>query len=297
MQLDWLKSFCTINESGSFSKAADKLFCSQASISKQIRCLENELGYTLFDRNGKKFTLNNTGKIVYEHSQKIIDEISLMYRDLYNETRKQEEIITFGATNFIGIHLVPTRLSTFKSQNPDIAISFTIDFLNNIIHLLMIGQISFALLPECKFLRDESTIATQRFMEDEMLLVMAPTHPWATRPFITLPELETTSFLISQPNSATRHFLNQQFSACNITLKNLQNLYNIETIKQALFNGESVSILSKNSVCLELKHNLLCAVPIKDFPCTRELFVVHKKNKKLSIHDQRFIETFMTSKP
>ena len=73
-----LKTFCTVVEHDSFSKASEKLFCSQPAISKQIRSLENELGYPLFKREGKKISLNDNGKIVYEYSQKILKDISDM---------------------------------------------------------------------------------------------------------------------------------------------------------------------------------------------------------------------------
>ena len=58
--MDFLKleSFCKTVECGSMSKAAEALYCSQPALSKQIVALEKELGYPLFDRNGKKMTLN-----------------------------------------------------------------------------------------------------------------------------------------------------------------------------------------------------------------------------------------------
>ena len=58
--MDFLKlsSFCMIVDCGSMSKAAEVLYCSQPALSKQIAALEKEVGYPLFDRNGKKMTLN-----------------------------------------------------------------------------------------------------------------------------------------------------------------------------------------------------------------------------------------------
>ena len=49
-----LKTFCTVVEHDSFSKASEKLFCSQPAISKQIRSLENELGYPLLVLNHRR---------------------------------------------------------------------------------------------------------------------------------------------------------------------------------------------------------------------------------------------------
>lgn len=71
MDLDTLHSLCVIVEKGSFSKAAEALYCSQPAISKKIANLENELGYLLFDRDGKKCTLNQNGQEVYAFSKQV----------------------------------------------------------------------------------------------------------------------------------------------------------------------------------------------------------------------------------
>ncbi|MBQ8997496.1 MAG: LysR family transcriptional regulator, partial [Clostridium sp.] len=61
MNIEQLKTFCTVIEYGSFSKASEVLFCSQPAISKQIKSLERCLGFSLFDREGKKVNLNSNG--------------------------------------------------------------------------------------------------------------------------------------------------------------------------------------------------------------------------------------------
>jgi hypothetical protein len=54
MDLEKLLRFCAVVDYGSMSKAAETLYCSQPALSKQIIALEKEVGYPLFDRNGKK---------------------------------------------------------------------------------------------------------------------------------------------------------------------------------------------------------------------------------------------------
>lgn len=54
MNFDQLKYFLTIVKTGSFSEAADEMFISQSSMSKQIKALEHELGIDLFKREHSK---------------------------------------------------------------------------------------------------------------------------------------------------------------------------------------------------------------------------------------------------
>ena len=65
MNISQLRYFTTVAQLENVSKAADLLYLSQSSLSKNIAKLEEELGMPLFDRNGKKITLQN-GEIPIE---------------------------------------------------------------------------------------------------------------------------------------------------------------------------------------------------------------------------------------
>ena len=130
MDLQKMMSFCTIYECGSISKASEKLFCSQPALSKQISALESELGYPLFERNGKKVTINANGTIFYRFAKTVINDYALLKRDLYLENNKVLHEVRFGATNFIGTYLLPAVLSKFKSSYSSIPVNFMVDLCN-----------------------------------------------------------------------------------------------------------------------------------------------------------------------
>ena len=292
MYIQQLKSFCAIVEQGTISRAATLQHCSQPAMTKQLHSLEEELGQQLFAREGKKLTLNSFGQIVYSHSRKILAELEVMGGELNIANLLANNIVKFGATNLIGIHILPAKLAEFKAANLDCAIFSTVDFLNNIIRLLEADQISFAFLPECEYVHTQKNLQVVPFMRDEMLLLMSPKHPWAKRKSVKLKELEDVPFLISQPQSATRRYIEAALAKRHIVLKNQYDMYSIETIKQALLQGDEVSIISQGAVQMELHYKILVTVPLENFTCTRDLYVVWKKNKKLTNAEEKFILSF-----
>lgn len=291
MNIDKLKTFCTVVEYDSFSKASEKLFCSQPAISKQIRSLEKELEYPLFERDGKKIFLNENGKIVYRYSQRILKDISEMKYALIEQNSNSNPVVSFGATNFIGVHVITPQINKFKELFPDIPLTFTVDFTPGILKMLYHNKVSFAFISESNLLVNYPDIKTEFFKDDELVLVVPINHKWANKESVTLDDLLSEEFLLSQPSSAVRNFIEKQLAVKGISLKNQANLYNIEGIKQSLLNGHGISILPKKSVTTELKYNLLKEIPIENFKLTRKLFIAYKENKKFTQNELNFINS------
>lgn len=296
MNIDKLKTFCTVVESGSFSKASEELFCSQPAISKQISSLEKELEYSLFERDGKRVFLNENGKIVYRYSQRILNDLSEMKYALIEQNNSLNPLVSFGATNFIGVHVITPQINKFKEFFPDIPLTFTVDFTPGILKMLNNNKVSFAFISESNLLVNYPDIKTDFFKYDELVLAVPANHKWANKKSVNLIELSTEEFLLSQPNSAVRNFIEKQLAMRGISLKNQVNLYNIEGIKQSLLNGHGVSIIPKKSITTELKYNLLKEVPVENLKLSRKLFIAYKQNKKFTQNELNFINLLKYSK-
>lgn len=290
MNLDQLKTFCTAVECKSFSKASEKLYCSQPSVSKQIHSLEEELGYPLFKREGTKLSLNENGKIVYKYSQKILKEVINMKFALTEQNNSSNSTISFAATNFIGVHMITSKINDFKNSFPDIPLTYTIDFTPGILKLLNDNKVSFAFIPEFDLISNYPNIKIDFFKEDELILVVPNNHKWANKKSINIFLLTSELFLLSQPNSAVRNFIEKQLDNYGIHLKNKVNLYNIEGIKQSLLEGIGISILPRKSIINEIKYNLLTEVTIENINLTRKLFIAYKEDKKFNQNEINFIK-------
>ncbi len=290
MDIDKLLRFCAIVDYGSISKAAETLYCSQPSLSKQILALEKELGYPLFDRHGKKMTLNKSGQLLYSFSRHLERDYNQLKTDLYALNCSTHHEISFGATNCIGTYLLPSILIDFKKQNPDIPVNFTLNFFPNIIEMLNQDIISFALIPENEDTLHNPSYICHDFYDDEMVVVFPPNHPLAEFDSIPPKELLKYPFLISQIQSATRRFILSRLNHYDIRLHNIQNMYNTETIKQSIMKGMGISILSTISIATEEQNGFLKTAPLQGINLFRKLYLIHKKNKILLPEYRMFIQ-------
>lgn len=290
MDIDKLLRFCAVVDYGSMSKAAETLYCSQPALSKQIIALEKEIGYPLFDRNGKKMTLNQNGQLLYTFGRHLERDYSQLKADLYALNCSIRREVSFGATNCIGTYLLPPVLIDFKKQHPDIPVNFTLSFFPNIIEMLNQDIIAFAMVPEDDETLHNATYVCRSFYDDDMVVVFPPDHPLATYNSIPPQEMIQYPFLISQVQSATRRFILSRLDAYGIRMGNIQNMYNTETIKQSIIKGMGISIISRISVATEEQHGFLKTAPLADVNLSRKWYLVHKKNRILLPEYNLFIQ-------
>lgn len=290
MDLDKLLRFCAVVDYGSMSKAAETLYCSQPALSKQITALEKEVGYPLFDRSGKKMTLNQNGRLLYTFGRHLEHDYSQLKSDLYTLNCSSRREISFGATNTIGTYYLPSLLVDFKKQHPDIPVNFTLSFFPNIIDMLGQDIISFGMIPEDDDVLHNPAYVCREFFDDEMVVVFPPDHPLAAYDAIPPAELSKYPYFISQIQSASRRFILSRLSTYGIHLENFQNMFNTETIKQSIIQGMGVSILSKISVETEERHGFLKTAPLEGVNLHRKWYIINKKNHVLLPECNLFIQ-------
>ena len=74
MKLAWVRGFVAVADAGGFAEAAEQLFTTQSTVSKQIQSLEKELGVTLFDRTGRRAALSPAGRALLPHARRLLRE-------------------------------------------------------------------------------------------------------------------------------------------------------------------------------------------------------------------------------
>ncbi|MJC98828.1 LysR family transcriptional regulator, partial [Salmonella enterica subsp. enterica] len=82
MDIRTLRYFVEVVRQQSFTRAAEKLFVTQPTISKMLKNLEDELNCTLLIRDGRKLLLTDTGRVVFERGLAILAEFRQLEAEL-----------------------------------------------------------------------------------------------------------------------------------------------------------------------------------------------------------------------
>lgn len=107
----------------SFTKAAEKLFISQPSLSAAVKKIEENIGAELFERTGKDIKLTEVGKEYIAATEQIIkaeNEFKIKLNDIYNLEVGQ---ITVGGSNYLSSYVLPKIVTRFTSLHPNVVVN------------------------------------------------------------------------------------------------------------------------------------------------------------------------------
>lgn len=119
--LSALRAFEAAARLESFSRAAEELFVTHGAISHQIRALEQELGTTLFARNGKRISITPAGRQYATSIRAALDDIAQATRKLQAGTRSERRLVLTTMPSFASRWLTP-RIGRFIDRHPELEV-------------------------------------------------------------------------------------------------------------------------------------------------------------------------------
>jgi DNA-binding transcriptional LysR family regulator len=176
----------------SFTKAAEALHITQPTISKMIRNLEDELGVEVFVRNGKKVELTDAGHVIYARAQHVLHSFDNLTSELNDLTQLKKGHIRLGLPPMVGAHFFPSVMSQFRQHYPGIILEMVEDGSKKIEAGVGDGTLDMGvvLLPTI-----EEQFDYFSFVNENLKLVVHPTHPFSERKQVTLSELALEPFI------------------------------------------------------------------------------------------------------
>ena len=124
MDIRVLKYFLAVAREQSFSTAAERLFLSQPTLSRQLKELEDELGKTLLVRSNKGVTLTEEGIILRKRAEEIIDLMDKTEQEVRQSNDSVSGTVYIGAGETYAIKLIADTAHHLKADYPGIHYSF-----------------------------------------------------------------------------------------------------------------------------------------------------------------------------
>jgi DNA-binding transcriptional LysR family regulator len=280
-RLQQLRGFCHVVQTGSISKAAERMFLSQPSVSLQIQALERELKVMLFERNGPHLKLTPQGATLYDLARPLVDGMDNLYDNFskrYSDTDTGSISIAAGPSviNYVIKEPIKHYAHTFSNVNLKVNSMGWEEAVN----ALKADEIDLAItgLPDA-----QPHIFYEPLLSFDTVLILPLNHPLREVDEPTLEQISEYPFVMPLDHGRIEYV----FKRHNLQYDVRVEVGGLDLVKRFVESGIGISIVS--SVCIEEGDNVLTRDLSHYFPY-REYGILSRKGRVLSPQVKNFIQ-------
>ncbi|NMW85295.1 LysR family transcriptional regulator [Peptoniphilus sp. AGMB00490] len=243
----------TIADTKSISKAAEKLYIAQPSLSQALQRIEKELETHLFIREPRGMKLTYAGEKYYLMAKEILN----IYNDFKSEITHINELksgrLVIGVARYLGMNILPKVLPNFNNNYPNIEIVIKEENTRVLEELVLSGDVDFAITHVHK--KDiNDNIEYEMLRKDEFLLVTSKDYLKNSekvkedngKKFVDLKDLALEKFILLNINKGIRKVQERTIKSYGISPKVILTTKNFETAKRLAAKGMGVTIIPKD---------------------------------------------------
>lgn len=287
-----LKVFRTVAGEMSFRKAAEVLHLSQPAVSQQVRMLEEEAGVRLFDRAGgdrpgSQIALTEAGQILLRYATRAAETMMEAQRALAAMNQPITGALRLGASTTVAQYVLPRLLGSFLKQYPKVDLTLISGNTEFIATAAEKGQVALGIIEGPAMHRG---LKTQRMMQDEMVLIVSPLHPWAAHNKgvtnrMTASEFAKVPLLLREQGSGSRRVVERALKKAGLPLRSLRvamELDSTEAIVSGVEAGLGVGFVSRCALNKALRLGTVRTVALDGLEILRDFSFIRPAGTDLS---------------
>ncbi|MDF2846585.1 MAG: LysR family transcriptional regulator [Oerskovia sp.] len=284
---------------GSISAAARALGVSQPSASAGMRRLERHLDLELVTRSTRGARLTETGRATATWAREVIDASDRFETSAAALREAPSARIRLAASLTIAEYLAPRWLATLAAPRatgspagpealpPAPDVELLVRNSRTVMELVLADEADLGFIESSTMRRG---LRSRTLARDELLVVVAPTHPWASRRrrTATVDELLGGGLVVRERGSGTRETLEKSLLATGARLpEHLPYLGSTASLKTAVQYGGAVAVLSRLTVADDLARGSLVQVDVPGLDLSRRLRMIWKDGTELTAAARR----------
>jgi DNA-binding transcriptional LysR family regulator len=285
--LQWLRGFFFVAKRRSVTLAAIEMGRNQPTVSHQIKCLEKQLGVTLFDRSGGRMELTAEGRKLLDKAISLFEIIMEMKEESRTDRLEKEGLIKICTTHAIVHYFLPAPIASFKLDHPLVNFDIEGGGIDIILEKVESAEVDFGIasmnsVPE--------TLTYWKIFETKLKLIAPKKNKFFDSQCPSLAQIAAAPF-ISFPHSSTiTPLVADTFVEQDLALNETFVLNNYETVKKFVKMGAGVAIMDAYAVNEDDERNIETYDLGEYFP-TREYGVLLRKRKYLPPCAKAFLES------
>lgn len=267
-----LAAFVAAVEAGTLYGAADVLGLTQSAVTKRIQALERRAGAALLERGRLGVQPTDTGRMLYPEAKEALAALERAAMVVGRATAAHAHALRIAASHTVGEFLIPRWLAAFRRETGDPTLHSEVDVVNSpgVLARVRGGEVEVGFVEGLDPLRGLERLTLLR---DELVVVVAPEHPWARRRALRARELTADDYLTRERDSGTRAVATAALERAGVELEPALVTPSIQGLKRAVLDG-GFTILSRVAVEGEAAAGTLRTLTVRGVDLTRDLQAV-----------------------
>lgn len=289
MQLESLKMFCDVVETGSFSRAAQLNHVTQSAVSQQIRALENRYEQKLLSRSARQVTPTPAGERLFRGCKEILARFAEVESEIREQSSEVQGTCTVSTIYSVGLHELQNIQKSLLKTHPKVNMRLNYRRSDQVYDDVILGAAEIGLV---SYPNPRAGVDVLPFRDDKLALVCSPSHPLAAKSKVSLSAIAGMPFIAFDREAPTRKGIDRIFKDKNLDLNPIMEMDNVETIKRAVEMGLGVSVLPTATVQHEVAQGTLVCKPFAEGTFSRPIGILLRKGKYLDRASQAVLDAF-----
>lgn len=259
MDIRTLRYFVEVIRQQSFTRAAEKLFVTQPTISKMLKNLEDELNCTLLIRDGRKLLMTDTGQVVFERGLAILDEFRQLEAELSDINHLNKGVLRLGIPPMVGM-LMAGPISLFRQRYPGVELKISEFGGLTVQQAVMNGDLDLAMtaLP----VEEEEALTTRLLFSHPLCVLVPRSGEWLEQTSVSPQQLAAHPLLIYNEDFALSRQLMQLFARHDVKPRIAVRSGQWDFLAAMVQAGVGVAILPE-PICRRLDEKTLRWLPLE----------------------------------
>jgi DNA-binding transcriptional LysR family regulator len=280
LKLDQLEAFLAVVDTRGFRGAAQRLGCSQPTVSQQLRKLEKSLGVSLVVRDRSQSVPSKEGARLLPLARSLL-RAAARTKDVVAARR-----LAIGASSNIGIYLLQPFVARYAIETgSQITLDLRLSSNPEIAACLSNGEIDLAVM---EWWDNRPGFSARAWRRENLVLIVGPQHRWARKKSIQLAQLFEEPMIGGEAGTGTGTLLQRLFGRNASKLRVGMTLGSTEAVKQAVKAGLGISLVFASAVEEEVRAGSLRSLNVAGVDIAKDLFVVLPEDTPPDSPPQRF---------
>src|SRR5471032_1728689 len=233
IDIDQLRTFIAIVETGSFTKAADVVHKTQSAVSMQMKRLEERLARPVFARDGRASKLTEDGERLLDYARRIV-KLNVEALAAFNDAELSGRV-RLGVPDDYADRYLPEIMARFSRAYPGVELTVVCEPSVALFERIDANEIDLAIVTNC-----ETKRASETFRRERLLWVTSSRHSTHTE--------ERLPLALGRPSCSWRRIAIERLESVRRPFRVLYSSSNASAVTAAVLAGLAVSVLAESGL-------------------------------------------------